>query len=87
MFYPNLAVFSSCNLFVRKYVEIQATTGVSQYTAGKTKEAISGGSTSMTTGLKHKGVSNMINGTKKILGMRVKKKQSLIPLYNKLTSF
>jgi hypothetical protein len=53
---------------------IQATTGVSQYTAGKTKEAISGGSTSMTTGLKRKGVSNMFDGTKKILGMRVKKK-------------
>jgi len=53
---------------------IQATTGASQYTAGKTKETISGRSTSMTTGLKHKGTSNMINGTKKILGIRVKKK-------------
>lgn len=51
---------------------IQMATGTCEYTAGVAKEAADGHS-SKTTGLKAKGARDMIKGTKKMLGIPVKK--------------
>jgi len=51
---------------------IQLVTGACKYSAGVTKETIDGKS-SMTTGLKYQGAKDIVKGTKKILGIPVKK--------------